>query len=143
MPKRRWLCPVDAGESYSISRGGSSKVVIFRGRMPHKSADPAAPSTGEVEPVHGTGGLGCRRPKPGGCQLSAVRRKIGGDGAGGACWSVRRYRASIGDKVRRELPDSDLVRRIWNSVRGLRDVHGVSEEAMANIVPKKLAGQSL
>ena len=43
---------------------------------------------------------------------------------------------AIGDKVRRELPDSDLVRRIWNSIRDLRDAHGVSEEAMANIVPE-------
>ena len=37
---------------------------------------------------------------------------------------------AIGNKVRRELPDSDLVRRIWNSTRDLRDVHGVSEEAI-------------
>eukprot|EP00904_Undaria_pinnatifida_P007452 jgi/Undpi1/3837/HiC_scaffold_16.g07206.m1 len=43
---------------------------------------------------------------------------------------------AIGKKVRRELPESDLVRRIWNSTRDLRDVHGVSEEAMANIVRK-------
>ena len=43
---------------------------------------------------------------------------------------------AIGNKVRREPPDSDLVRRIWNSVRDLRDVHGVSEEAMANIMPE-------
>ena len=43
---------------------------------------------------------------------------------------------AVGNKVRRELPDSDLVRRIWNGVRDLRDVHGVSEEAMANIVPE-------
>ena len=43
---------------------------------------------------------------------------------------------AIGNKVRRELPDSDLVRRIWNSIRDLRDVHGVSEAAMANIVPE-------
>ena len=41
---------------------------------------------------------------------------------------------AIGDKIRRELPDSDLVRRIWHCVRDLRDVHGVSEESMANIV---------
>ena len=41
-----------------------------------------------------------------------------------------------GNKVRRQLPDSDLVRRIWNSVRDLCDVHGVSEEVMANIVPE-------
>ena len=47
---------------------------------------------------------------------------------------------AIGDKVRRELPDSDLVRRIWNSIRDLRDVHGVPEEAMANIVPGSVAG---
>ena len=43
---------------------------------------------------------------------------------------------ATGDKVWRELPDSDLVRRTWNSVRNLRDVHGVSEEAMTNIVPE-------
>ena len=43
---------------------------------------------------------------------------------------------AIGDKVRRELLDSDLVQRIWNSVRDLRDVHGVSEEAMTNVVPE-------
>ena len=43
---------------------------------------------------------------------------------------------AIGKKVRRGLPDSDLVRRIWKSVRDLRDVHGVSEEAMANILPE-------
>ena len=41
---------------------------------------------------------------------------------------------AIGNKVRRKLPDSDLVRRIWNSIRDLRHVHGVSKEAMANIV---------
>ena len=43
----------------------------------------------------------------------------------------------IGEKVRRGLPDSDLVRRIWSSVRDLRDVHGVSEEAMSNIVKER------
>ena len=43
---------------------------------------------------------------------------------------------AVGNKVRRKLPDSDLVWCIWNSVRDLRDVHGVSEQAMANIVPE-------
>ena len=43
---------------------------------------------------------------------------------------------SIGEKVRRGLPASSLVRRIWRSVRDLRDVQGVSEEAMVNIVPE-------
>ena len=43
---------------------------------------------------------------------------------------------TTGEKVRRGLPDSDLVRRIWKSIRDLRDVHGVSEEAMATIVPE-------
>ena len=42
----------------------------------------------------------------------------------------------LGEKVRRELPNSDLVRRIWSSVMDLRDIHGVSEEAMANMVPE-------
>ena len=43
---------------------------------------------------------------------------------------------AIGNKVRRELSDSDLVRRTWNSVRDLRDVLRVSEKATANIVPE-------
>ena len=33
-----------------------------------------------------------------------------------------------------EQPDSDLVRRIWNSIRVLRDIHGVAQEVMANTV---------
>ena len=41
---------------------------------------------------------------------------------------------AIRNKVRRELPDSVLVRRIWSNVRDLRDVHGFSEEAMANVM---------
>ena len=32
-----------------------------------------------------------------------------------------------------ELPDSDLVHRIWSRVRDLRHVHGVPEEAMSNL----------
>ena len=43
---------------------------------------------------------------------------------------------TIGEKIRGGLPDSDLVRRIWKSIRYLRDVHGVLEEAMATIVPE-------
>ena len=49
----------------------------------------------------------------------------------------------LGEKVRRELPNSDLVRRIWNSVRDLRDIHGVSEEAMANVVPESCRNRAL
>ena len=48
----------------------------------------------------------------------------------------------IGEKVRRGLADSDLVRRIWRSVRDLRDVHRGSEEAMANIVPESWCGRA-
>lgn len=43
---------------------------------------------------------------------------------------------AIQEKAPRELADSDLVRRIWESIKDLRDVHGVSEAAMANIVPE-------
>ena len=42
----------------------------------------------------------------------------------------------LGEKVRRELPNSDLVRRIWSSVRDRRGIHRVSEEAMAEVVPE-------
>ena len=42
----------------------------------------------------------------------------------------------LGENVRRELLNSDLVRRIWSSVRDLRDINGESEEAMANMVPE-------
>ena len=37
---------------------------------------------------------------------------------------------ATGGNVSRDLLDSDFVRRIWSSVRDLRDVHGVAEEAM-------------
>ena len=42
----------------------------------------------------------------------------------------------LGENFRRELPNSDLVRRIWSSGRALRDIHGVLGEAMANVVPE-------
>ena len=42
----------------------------------------------------------------------------------------------LGGNGWRELPNSDLVRRIWSSDRDLRDIHGVSEEAMAKVVPE-------
>ena len=48
----------------------------------------------------------------------------------------------LGENIRRELPNSDLVRRIWSSVRDLRDIHGVSEEAMANVVPESWRNRS-
>ena len=41
-----------------------------------------------------------------------------------------------GEKARRGLPYSDLVRNIWRSVGDLRDVYVVSEKAMVNIVPE-------
>ena len=43
---------------------------------------------------------------------------------------------TIGEKVWRRIPDSDLVCGIWKSIRELRDDHGVSEEAMATVVPE-------
>ena len=50
---------------------------------------------------------------------------------------------AIEAKVRTGLPGSDLVRRIRNSVQDLRDVNGVPEEAMANIVPESWPRQRL
>ena len=43
---------------------------------------------------------------------------------------------AVGENVRRGLPDSDLTRRIWRSIKDLRNAHGVFKEAMANIVPE-------
>eukprot|EP00904_Undaria_pinnatifida_P006577 jgi/Undpi1/3049/HiC_scaffold_15.g06425.m1 len=91
------------------------------------------------------------RDKPGNAQASL---STGAGGCGLSSAEARRVSASVGslvatvpevladlsgaieDKVRRELPAPDLVRRIWRSVRDLRDMHGVSEEAMANILPE-------
>ena len=49
---------------------------------------------------------------------------------------------AIGYTVRKELPYSDLVRRIWHSLRDLRDVHGVSEETSTpgQARPRRLIG---
>ena len=84
-------------------------------------------------------------------QQAQAGQSTGAGGFGLSSAEARRMSASVGslvpevladlsgairNKVRRELPDSDLVRRIWNSIRDLRDVHGVPEEAMANVVPE-------
>ena len=87
-------------------------------------------------------------------QQAQASLSTGAGGFGLSSAEARRISASVGslvatvpevladlsgaleNKVRRELPDSDLVWRTWNSVRDLRDVHWVSEEAMANIVPE-------
>ena len=43
---------------------------------------------------------------------------------------------SLGEKVRRHLPGSQLVTSIWEGVRGLRDDGGVTEEEMGEVVPR-------
>ena len=74
----------------------------------------------------------------GGCGLSSAEARRVSASVGSLVATVPEVLAdlsgAIEDKVRRELPAPDLVRRIWRSVRDLRDMHGVSEEAMANIV---------
>ena len=37
-----------------------------------------------------------------------------------------------------ELLNSDLFRRIWSSVRGIHDIHGVSEESIHNMGPRNV-----
>ena len=43
---------------------------------------------------------------------------------------------SLGKKVLRNLPDSELVTSIWEGVRGLRDDEEVTEEEMGRVVPR-------
>ena len=43
---------------------------------------------------------------------------------------------SLGEKVRRNLPCSELVTSIWEGVRGLRDDGGVIEDEMGEVVPR-------
>ena len=43
---------------------------------------------------------------------------------------------SLGDKVRRNLPESELVTSIWEGIRGLRDNGGVTEEDMGNVASR-------
>ena len=87
-------------------------------------------------------------------QISQAILSTGTGGFGLSSPESRRMSASIGSLVAtvpevladlsgplggngwRELPNSDLVRRIWSSDRDLRDIHGVSEEAMAKVVPE-------
>lgn len=40
---------------------------------------------------------------------------------------------TLGEKIRRGLPNEDLIHRTWHSVR---DAHGISEKAVANVVPE-------
>ena len=50
---------------------------------------------------------------------------------------------ATGDKVRRELPDPDLVRRIWNSVGDLNYAHGVSKGGHGEHRARELARNGL
>ena len=43
---------------------------------------------------------------------------------------------SLREKVRRNLPCSELVTSIWEGVRGLRDDGGVIEDEMGEVVPR-------
>lgn len=43
------------------------------------------------------------------------------------------HSCTLGEKVRRGLPKEDLIHRTWHSVR---DAHGISEQAVANVVPE-------
>eukprot|EP00904_Undaria_pinnatifida_P003430 jgi/Undpi1/13088/HiC_scaffold_8.g02750.m1 len=102
--------PGAAEESSFFADGCPTNMLTLQ---PHQQAQ-ASLSTG-------AGGFGLSSAEA--RRMSASVGSFGGDGA-------------RGNKVRRNLPDSDLVWRIWNSVRDLRDAHGVSEEAMANILPE-------
>ena len=43
---------------------------------------------------------------------------------------------SLGEKVWRNLPGSELVASIWEGVRDLRDDGGVTEEEMSEVMPR-------
>ena len=110
--------------------GAAEESSFFADGCPTKQADPAPLPTGAGKPVHGGRGFGlssaeARRMSASVGSLVATMPEVLADLSG-----------AIGDRVRRELPDSDVVRRIWNGVRDLRVAHGVSEEAIANIVPE-------
>ena len=81
---------------------------------------------------------------PGGLGLSSAEARRMSASVGSLVMTMPEVLAdlsgAIGDKVRRELPDSDLVRGTWNNVRDLRNVHGVSEKAMANVSCRKAGG---
>ena len=94
--------------------------------MPDELSEVSAPPTRAVEPSTGAGGFGL---------ASAEARRM----SASVGVMVATVPQDLADRSRREspegLPDSDVVRGISKSVRDLRDVHGVSEEAMAYIVP--------
>ena len=43
---------------------------------------------------------------------------------------------SVGEKLRKNLPESELVTRIWQRLRGLRDGGGATEEEMGDVGPR-------
>ena len=50
---------------------------------------------------------------------------------------VADFSGSLGEKVRRNLPGSELVTSIWKGVRGLRDEGGVTEKEMGEVMPRE------
>ena len=127
MPKRRWQCDVDAGEIIDLP-GIAEETPFFENGCPTNQLVLQPYLQAQARLTTGAVGFGL---------ASAEARKMSAS-VGSLVATVPEVLAglsgAIRDKARRELPDSDLVRRIWNSIRGLRDAHGVSEEAMANIV---------
>ena len=49
---------------------------------------------------------------------------------------------SLGEKARRNLPQSELVSSVWKGVKGLRDDGGVTEEEKDEVVPRGWRGRS-
>ena len=79
--------------------------------MSGDSVDATAPTKSADEVIHGSQSFW---PVVGTITENiSVHRELGGDGAGGSSGLY----GTLGEKVRRELPDSDVIRHIWSSIK--------------------------
>ena len=95
--------------------------------MTGESMDAAAPSESADEPLHG----GFERPSAESKRISASTRSL----AATVSAVLVDPSGPLRKNVWKELPTSDLIRRIWSCSRDLCGIHGVSEEVMTNVAP--------
>ena len=107
-------------ETFPDLPGTADKSLFFEDGLPDQCAEPS--------PSSGPGDLGLSSAEEHGMLgsvgvMMATVPEVVSDRSG-----------AIGEIITRELPDSDLAGRICGSIKDLRDVHRVLNEAMANIV---------
>ena len=130
MQKGRQRGAVGVRKNHRATRSSGGTAVIFPGGVPGKSADfkpsPASPCT----PFHGSG-------KVKAVPSTEARRMSASIGSrvGTLPEVIADFTGPLGGRVRRGLPESNIIAQLGGSLRDIRDKWGVTKEAMAESFP--------